>query len=98
MLPLPAADQLLTTPEPPVEWHYSVRTLCKLATRVAGRPIMSINPGVADPTLFRHVAYKGGSDLGIINLTTVVTTVRGTRLCFSATLNDSTRGVDEPAF
>ena len=59
---------------------------------------MSINPGVADATAFRHVAYKGGSDLGAINLTTAVTTTRGTRICFSATLNDPTQQVDESAF
>ena len=59
---------------------------------------MSINPGVAEPADFRHVAYKGGSDVGIINLTTMVTTKRGTSVCFSATLNDATRSVDEKAF
>jgi hypothetical protein len=97
-LPLPAADELLSKPELAVEWHYSVRALCGLMTRVADVPFMSINPGMADPTAFRHVAFKGGSDVGVINLTTAVTTHRGTRICFSATLNNSTQQVDESAF
>jgi beta-lactamase class A len=97
-LPSPGADQLLTTPELAVEWHYNVRQLCGLLTRIADVSLMSINPGLADPGAFPHVAFKGGSDLGVINLTTVVTTSRGTRMCFSATLNDSMRQVDESAF
>jgi beta-lactamase class A len=96
--PLPRADELLTSPDLAVEWHYSVRDLCRLLERVSDVPLMSINPGVADATAFRHVAYKGGSDLGAINLTTAVTTTRGTRICFSATLNDPTQQVDESAF
>jgi hypothetical protein len=66
--------------------------------RVAALPLMSINPGVADPSDFERVAYKGGSDIGVINMTTMVTTHRGTKLCFSATANDSAHDVDEPAF
>jgi hypothetical protein len=65
--------------------------------RVADLPLMAINPGVADPAQFRRVAYKGGSDTGVINMTTQVTTKRGTTLCFSATLNQ-TAAVDESAF
>ncbi len=66
--------------------------------RVAELPLMSINPGLADATAFRHVAYKGGSDTGVINLTTMVTTVRGTRVCFSATLNDPRHDVADVSF
>ena len=97
-LPLPAVAQLSGVPEPAVEWHYSVRELCALMRRVADVPLMAINPGVADPAAFRHVAFKGGSDAGIINLTTAVTTRRGTNLCFSASLNDAAKPVDESAF
>jgi beta-lactamase class A len=97
-MPLPAANHVLTKPQPALEWHFSVRQLCKLMERVANLPLMSINPGVADPADFRHVAYKGGSDTGVVNLTTMVTTHRGTKICFAATLNDSAREVDEAAF
>ena len=63
-MPLPALDVLETKPILAAEWHYSVRELCGLMRKVADLPIMSINPGVADASSFRHVAYKGGSDIG----------------------------------
>ncbi|MEA2787071.1 MAG: hypothetical protein QOF71_3175, partial [Candidatus Eremiobacteraeota bacterium] len=71
---------------------------CDLMGRVADLPLMSINPGVADPASFRSVAFKGGSDTGIINLTTQVTTKRGSRLCFSATINDRASAVNPSSF
>ncbi len=97
-LPFPAIDEFLTSPELGVEWFFSVRRLCDLMRGVAELPLMSINPGVADPAAFRRVAYKGGSDIGVLNLTTMVTTKRGTRICFSATVNDAAKPIDEAAF
>lgn len=94
---LPAVDALETAPIAAVEWHYNVRDLCRLMERVANVPLMSVNRGLADPSDFARVAYKGGSDAGILNLTTAVTTHRGTRFCFSATVN-ATTAIDEPAF
>jgi len=97
-LPLPSLTTLLSQPVLSIEWHFTVRELCSLMARVADLPLMTINPGVANPADFRRVAYKGGSDTGVINLTTHVTTKRGTTLCFSATLNNATAAVDESAF
>ncbi len=97
-LPLPALTRLNSTPDLAVEWHYSVRALCGLMERVENLPLMSINPGVAEPSHFAHVAYKGGSGPGAINLTTMVTTRRGTRICFAATLNDPAHALDETSF
>jgi beta-lactamase class A len=97
-LPLPSLLQLGSTPLLAIEWHYSVRRLCTLMERVADLPLMQINPGVAQPGDFRRAAYKGGSDTGIINMTTMVTTHRGTKVCFSATLNNVQRDVSDDAF
>jgi beta-lactamase class A len=97
-LPLPRINQIVSTPFLGIEWHYSVRQLCSLMQRVAEIPLMTINPGLADASSFRHAAFKGGSDFGIINLTTMVTTQRGTRFCFSATLNDAKHAIDEQSF
>lgn len=97
-LPLPSIQDFVSHPLLQVEWHYSVRDLCGLMKRVADLPAMTINAGVADPAAFAHVAFKGGSDTGLINLTTQVTTKRGTTLCFSATLNDAAGSVDERGF
>ncbi len=97
-MPLPPLSALDPKPILAIEWHYSVRELCGLMSRVADLPLMSINPGVADAGAFAQVAFKGGSDTGVINLTTQVTTKRGTRLCVSATLNDAAKAVDDSAF
>lgn len=94
---LPRAGEVIAEPLLDLEWHYSVRELCALMDRVADLPLMTINAGVADPGAFRRVAYKGGSDSGVVNLTTHVTTRRGTQICFSATVNDATKPVDESA-
>ncbi|GAC1392906.1 MAG: serine hydrolase [Vulcanimicrobiaceae bacterium] len=97
-MPLPTLDELASLPILSVEWHYSVRDLCTLMGRVATLPLMAINPGVAEPASFRHVAFKGGSDTGVINLTTQVMTKRGTIICLSATLNDAKKNIDDRAF
>jgi beta-lactamase class A len=97
-LPLPQLSELMTAPDLAIEWHYSVQSLCSLMQRVADMPLMQVNPGAASSGDFRAVAYKGGSDLGVINMTTMVTTKRGTHICFSATANDPSHDVDDTAF
>ncbi|MGH7683319.1 MAG: serine hydrolase, partial [Vulcanimicrobiaceae bacterium] len=92
--PLPQVFDIAATPSLDIEWHYSVRDLCRLMRRVADLPSTSINPGVAQREMFRHVAYKGGSEPGAINMTTAVTTKRGTKICFSATLNNKEKSID----
>jgi len=94
-MPLPAANELVTTPILAVEYHFSVRQLCALMSRVANLPLMSINAGPADASSFRSVAYKGGSDVGVLNMTTMVITKRGTHVCVSATWNDADRDLKD---
>ncbi|MBC5808521.1 MAG: serine hydrolase [Candidatus Eremiobacter antarcticus] len=55
---------------PDVEWFFSARELCGLMQRVADLSFMSITPGVADPGDWKKVAYKGGSEPGVLNFTT----------------------------
>jgi len=74
---------------PRIEWFFSARQLCTLIGRVQTLPQMSVNPGVADPSDWARVAYKGGSEPGVINLTTLVTAHNGTSYCVSATWNNS---------
>ena len=81
-----------------IDWHYSVSQLCRLMANVADLPLMSVNPGVALPSDWKHVAYKGGSDAGVINMTTWLTNAAGTTYCVSATLNNNEAAVDENAF
>ena len=50
---------------------------------------MHVNPGVADPKDWQSVAYKGGSEAGVLNLTTMVTARGGATYCVSATWNNT---------
>ena len=97
-LDLPANGELESSPMLDIEWHYTVRDLCALIARVENLPVFSINPGIAARADFAHVAYKGGSDFGVINMTTFVTTKRGTQICVSATLNDAEKSTNDIAF
>lgn len=81
-----------------IEWHYSNRDLCTLMQGVHDLPLMSVNPGVASPSLWKHIAYKGGSDFGVISMTTWLQGKDGSSYCVSATWNDRTAPVDETKF
>lgn len=72
-----------------VEWFFSTRELCQLMAQVQDLPLMSINPGSANPADWSHVAFKGGSEPGVLNLTTWLETAEGTTYCVSATWNDN---------
>jgi beta-lactamase class A len=93
---LPAITEYPTAPRAlDVEWIYSVRELCGLMSRVADLPFMVVNPGIAQRDAFRRVAFKGGSEPGVLNLTTSVVTKKGTAYCLSATVNDPSKVLDE---
>ncbi len=70
-----------------VEWFASPQRLCRLMADVAELPETWQNPGVANPTDFPDISFKGGSEPGVLNLTTQVTTKAGKTLCISATWN-----------
>lgn len=70
-----------------VEWFVSTERLCQLMGDVAALPAMQANPGVASKDDFASVSYKGGSEPGVLNLTTQVTTKAGKISCLSATWN-----------
>ena len=54
----------------------------------AESPVFDINPGVADPSDWSEIAFKGGSEPGVLNLSTLVTAADGTTHCVVATWND----------
>lgn len=105
---LPQVDRLSLPPvtvftgnkpvAPAIEWFFSTKQLCGLISKVAMLPEMSVNPGLASPADWKHIAYKGGSEVGVINLTTDVTAKDGTNYCVSATWNDTSAAVNEPEF
>jgi hypothetical protein len=66
-------------------------------SKVQDLPLMSINTGPARAADWDHVAYKGGSEPGVINMTTWIR--KGARShCVSATWNDPASSVDDGAF
>ncbi|MBZ9714090.1 serine hydrolase [Deinococcus multiflagellatus] len=97
-LPLPAPE---TWPDGPqaldVEWFVSAPRLCALMAEVAALPATQLNPGVAQPGTFKTVSYKGGSEPGVLNLTTQVTTAAGRTYCVAATWNH-TQALDDDQF
>jgi beta-lactamase class A len=71
------------------EWHVSTRGLCSLMNEVADLPLTTINPGVVTIADFDRISFKGGSDDGVLNLTTQVLSKKGETYCVSATWNDT---------
>jgi len=74
---------------PHIEYFFTARELCGLMGRVSRLPQMSLNPGpgVANRSDWTRVAFKGGSESGVLNLTTEVVAHSGVTYCVSATWN-----------
>jgi len=72
-VPLPSIS---TYPKEPtaldVEWFFSARELCTLMQQVKDLDLMTINAGIASKTDWQRVAFKGGSEPGVLNFTTWV--------------------------
>ncbi len=87
--PLPTPEELLAAgADLRLEWRYSTRELCALAYRALKTPLSGINPGLARPEVWKQIAFKGGSDLGALNLTTALVSKDDRRYCVAATWNN----------
>lgn len=90
-LPPPEIDAIGVNPNAlDVEWFFTTQELCSLIEKVADLPLMSINPGVANAHDWERVAFKGGSEAGVLNLTTWLKAKNGKRYCVAATWNNET--------
>jgi beta-lactamase class A len=79
-----------------VEWHYSARQKCTMMKSVAALPMMGVNPGVAHRQDWSKIAYKGGSEPGVLDMTTQVTSLDGKHThCVSVSWNDEAAPVDD---
>lgn len=97
--PLPVLDDIWLEPTAiDVEWFFTVGELANLIAYVHELPFMAVNPGVATDSDWRYVAFKGGSEPGVLNLTTLVVAHSGTTYIVSATWNDNEQGLDEARF
>lgn len=98
-MPLPHVEQFDISPAyADIEWHYTNRELCRLMDGVRDLPLMGVNPGVASPSQWKRIAYKGGSDGGVISMTTALESSSGKHYCVSATWNDPHAAVNERRF
>ncbi len=96
--PLPEASVFSGKPvQPAIEWFFSVRELCHLIEKVHELPLTQINPGPARRKNWQLVAYKGGSEPGVLNFTTYLIDSQGRHYCVSATWNHTER-LDEVRF
>ncbi len=87
--PLPSPEKLLAAgADLELEWHYTARELCALAYQALKSPLSGINPGLARREAWKKIAFKGGSDLGVLNLTTALVAEDGRRYCVSITWNN----------
>lgn len=85
--PLPDVSSVSAAHQQGVEWYVSLTTLCGLIGEVGGLDVMHINPGVADRGDWTRIAFKGGSETGVLNLTTEVVGSNGDTYCVAATWN-----------
>jgi beta-lactamase class A len=92
--PLPDGTKGLSSHDQGAEWYVPPTKLCALIESVADLDVVQINPGVANKKDWAQVAFKGGSESSVLNLTTAVTAKDGTRYCVAASWNDS-KPIDE---
>lgn len=77
------------------EWYFSAPELCQLIHDVEALPAMSISAGVVNADGWQHVAYKGGSETGVLNLTTWLEDGDGSSYCLVTTVNNPEKGLNE---
>ncbi len=78
-------------------WRLSAETLCALMLQVADLDLMTVNPGGLPQGDWDRVAYKGGSDIGVMNMTYLLERDGDDPYCVSATRN-SEGAIDEAEF
>ena len=81
---------------PDVEWFFTTAELADLIERLDHLDLMTVNPGVARPAEWERIAYKGGSEPGIMNLTTTLLDAERTRYTVSLTVNRDNAALNEP--
>jgi beta-lactamase class A len=92
--PLPDASKALSPLDAGAEWYLTPKTLCALIEAVGDLDVTRINAGVANKHDWTSVSFKGGSEIGVLNLTTLAVAKDGARYCVAATWNDS-KPIDE---
>ncbi len=93
---LPSPELFTGSPAAPeIEWFFTVRQLSRLIEELHTLPLTAINPGVAQKKNWKRVAYKGGSEPGVLNMTYFLKTPEGTAYTVSVTQNRDNAALDE---
>lgn len=87
-LPMPKPGDVATPLTDQVEWYLSSSDLCRLIGEVADLDMVGINPGVARRDDWQRIAFKSGSEVGVVSLTSQLTSRTGDRFCVTLTVND----------
>lgn len=87
---LPAIDAVMGPHDAGLEWYLPLDRLCAIGSPLAALPLMQVNPGpvIAQPGLWQSIAYKGGSETGVLNFTAWLTDHEGRGHCVALTVND----------
>ena len=93
-VPLPEMGAPFGPHDQGAEWYLTPGQLCALIESVGDLGATQINPGAANKKDWARIAFKGGSEIGVLNMTTLLIAKDGTRYCVAATLNDS-KAIDE---
>lgn len=92
--PLPGVGQVRRPLQPHAGWRISTAALCGWMEKVEDLGATQINSGPLDESDWARVSFKGGSDIGVLNLTASARDRTGRALCVSATWN-ATEPIEE---
>lgn len=81
-----------------LEWFFTAEELCGAIKEVGNLPLMGVNPGLANPNDWEKIAFKGGSEPGVLNLTSWLQGKNGKNYCVVATWNNKNASLDESKF
>ncbi len=82
-----------------IEWFVTTDELCRVIHELRAHPATGINPGLVEKSRWHRVAFKGGSEPGVLNYTLALQKAPASpTYALSATINDPAREVDTKGF
>ena len=77
-----------------IEWFFTTKELCKVIEELKGQEAISINDSGLISKKWSSVGFKGGSEMGVLNLTYVFTK-NSDYYSMSITVNDNKKEVEK---
>jgi len=82
-----------------IEWHATTDELCRVLYELRDHPAVGINPGLVRKNQWHRIAFKGGSEPGVLNYTiSLQKTQASPTFVLSATINDTAHEVNTASF